>query len=86
MWVSDGLYNDVTGTYNYTNYYNYLNSVSNLMADEIIMCIPGNVLIDSRAYTPAQVKPVVKNIIKHLKGLYPKIKYVEALNEPDLVY
>jgi hypothetical protein len=84
VWVSDGLYDGTTGTYNYSSYYNYLNSVSNLMADEILMCIPGNVLIDSRAYTPAQVKPVVKNIIKHFKNLYPKIKYIEALNEPDL--
>lgn len=84
VWVSDGLYDAATGTYNYSNYYNYLNSVSSLMADEILMCIPGNVLIDSRAYTPAQVKPVVKNIIKHFKNLYPKIKYIEALNEPDL--
>lgn len=84
VWVSDGLYDATTDTYNYSNYYNYLNSVSSLMADEILMCIPGNVLIDSRAYTPAQVKPVVKNIIKHFKNLYPKIKYIEALNEPDL--
>src|SRR5689334_8001569 len=47
VWVSDGLYDATTGTYNYSNYYNYLNSVSTLMADEILMFIPGNVLIDS---------------------------------------
>ena len=84
VWVSDGLYDGATDTYKYSDYYSYLNSVSDLLADEILMCIPGNTLIDVRKYTPDQFKPVIKNIIRHFKERYPKIKYIEALNEPDL--
>ncbi|MBK6511190.1 MAG: cellulase family glycosylhydrolase [Haliea sp.] len=32
---------------------------------------------------PAQVKPVVKTIMRDLKQRFPQIKYIEAFNEPD---
>ena len=84
VWVSEGIYNPATGNYNYTPYISYLNSVSNLLADEILMCVPGNTMVDGWNYTPAQCKPILKNIIKYFKTNWPKIKYVEGLNEPDL--
>jgi hypothetical protein len=35
------------------------------------------------ALTPAEVKPIVKTILATAKAHYPKIKYIEPLNEPD---
>jgi hypothetical protein len=83
VWISDGIYTPATDTYNYGSYNSYLNSVSQLMADEILVCIPGNVMVDTWHYTPDQCKPILKNIIKYFKTNYPKIRYIEGLNEPD---
>jgi hypothetical protein len=33
--------------------------------------------------SPEQVKPIVKQILKTVKTRYPKLEYVEAMNEPD---
>ncbi|GAA3439544.1 hypothetical protein GCM10018954_091650 [Kutzneria kofuensis] len=32
---------------------------------------------------PAQAKPVIEEIVKTVKTRYPKVKYLEAFNEPD---
>jgi hypothetical protein len=32
---------------------------------------------------PEQVKPIVKQILKTVKAKYPKLQYIEAMNEPD---
>lgn len=84
VWVSESLYNTSTGVYNFSQYTDYLNDVSNYFADTILVCIPGATMVESWKYTPDQCKPILKNIISYLKANYPKIKYIEGLNEPDL--
>jgi hypothetical protein len=38
---------------------------------------------DGGALSPAQAKPIIKRIIKTVKGNYPKLTYIEPFNEPD---
>ena len=35
------------------------------------------------AMTPEQAKPIIEEILKTLKAKYPKLTYIEAMNEPD---
>jgi hypothetical protein len=35
------------------------------------------------AMTPERAKPVIEEIVKTLKAKYPKLTYIEAMNEPD---
>lgn len=83
VWISESIYNRTNGTYIYSNYDTYVQHASTL-ADELLIVIPGNTMVDSWNYTPDQCKPILKNIIRHFKETFPKVKYVEALNEPDL--
>jgi hypothetical protein len=38
---------------------------------------------DGGTLSPAQVKPIIKRIIKTAKANYPKLTYIEPFNEPD---
>lgn len=83
IWIPESIYNPATGNYNFGNYEDYLSDVSNYFADEILICIEGNVMFETWKYTPEQCKPILKHIVHYLKSKYPKITYVEGLNEPD---
>ena len=83
IWIPESIYNPATGNYNFGNYEDYLSDVSNYFADEILICIEGNVMFETWKYTPDQCKPILKHIIQYLKSKYPKVTYVEGLNEPD---
>ena len=85
VWVNEtDIYNKTTGVYDYSAYTDYFNDVSGILADTILINIIGKNIIESWDYTPAQCKPIIKNIIKYFKTNYSKVKYIEALNEPDL--
>jgi len=43
----------------------------------------GAVATGTGAMTPEQAKPIIEEILKTLKAKYPKLAYVEAMNEPD---
>jgi hypothetical protein len=47
------------------------------------MVMDTRVLIRDRKETPAQIKPVIKTIMRDLKQRFPHIRYIEAFNEPD---
>ncbi|MBK6739897.1 MAG: cellulase family glycosylhydrolase [Haliea sp.] len=47
------------------------------------MVMDSRVEVRDYQQTPAQVKPVVKTIMRDLKQRFPQIKYIEAFNEPD---
>jgi hypothetical protein len=57
------------------------------VADSILLDTRVGDLVDpSReggSLSPAQVKPIIKRIIKTVKGNYPKLTYIEPFNEPD---
>ncbi|WP_248930662.1 S-layer homology domain-containing protein [Paenibacillus hamazuiensis] len=83
-WVNESeIYDEATGLFNkYDQIDTYLSQVSN-MADELLINLRAEKVVKELEYTPAQIKPVVKEYIKHLKQNFPKIKYIEVLNEPD---
>ena len=84
VWLGEAdVYNTTTSLYNYSAVSDYLNDVSSIYADEILVNFTASMMIQSWKLTPAQSKPVVKKILTDLKKLYPKIKYIECMNEPD---
>ena len=84
VWLGESdVYDHNTKVYNYSVIADYFQDVSTLFADEILVNFISKTMILSWGYTPAQCKPVVKKILSDLKQLYPKIKYIECMNEPD---
>jgi len=84
VWLGEAdVYNPTTSLYNYSVITDYLNDVSSIYADEMLVNFTASMMIQSWKYTPAQCKPVVKKILLDLKNMYPKIKYIECMNEPD---
>lgn len=81
VWINDSVYDEKTGAYDYSQLLPYLTDASNL-SDSILMNLQPAGLIQEHA-SPAQIKPVIQTIIRDLKQKFPKIKYVEAFNEPD---
>ncbi|WP_179232822.1 S-layer homology domain-containing protein [Paenibacillus rigui] len=83
-WLNEAeIYDETTGLFNnYGQIDTYLSQVSN-MADELLINLRAEKVIKELEYTPAQIKPVVKEYIKHIKLQFPKIKYIEVFNEPD---
>jgi hypothetical protein len=83
VWVDAHLIFDTkTGAYNFDLVDDYLADVSRL-SDYLLVVMDTRVMIRDDGATPAQVKPVVKTILRELKRRHPQIRYVEAFNEPD---
>ncbi|WP_240416056.1 S-layer homology domain-containing protein [Paenibacillus periandrae] len=84
VWINESeIYDESTGLFNkYDQIDTYLSQVSN-MADELLVNVRAEKVIKEFEYTPAQIKPIVKEYIKHIKQNFPKIKYLEVTNEPD---
>lgn len=82
VWVRDTIYDPKTGAYDYADLLPYLSDASGI-SDSILVNIQLLQLIKTEHATPAQIKPVIKRIIKDLKSRFPKIEYIEATNEPD---
>ncbi|BFT70059.1 S-layer homology domain-containing protein [Paenibacillus sp. P36] len=93
VWIHEyEVYDKDSGTYDYSKYMDYLSDMSKI-SDSLMLNIPGEVMthklgapisgLTGWGYTPEQVKPVIKRMIKDLKQMYPKIKYIEVLNEPN---
>lgn len=82
-WVDAERVNPVgTDTYDYTELYDYFDDISRL-SDNLLVVVDTRVSVRDNHLTPAQIKPVIRNIMLHLKQRYPKIRYIEAFNEPD---
>ncbi|MEJ6009336.1 hypothetical protein [Novosphingobium aquae] len=83
VWVDAHLIFDAArGTYNYDLVADYLSDVSRL-SDNLLMVMDTRVMIRDGKARPAEVKPVILNIMRELKRRHPQIKYIEAFNEPD---
>lgn len=83
VWViTETIYDPRTGRYNYNGIDDYLADVSRL-SDELLVVVDTRQSIGKDRKTPAEIKPVIKTIMRDLKQKFPQIKYIEAFNEPD---
>ena len=85
VWVDANLIHDPKNPeagYDYSGIEDYLSDASRL-SDTLLMVMDSRVEVRDYQQTPAQVKPVVKTIMRDLKQRFPQIKYIEAFNEPD---
>ena len=83
VWVDTHLIHDPqTGEYDYAIVDDYLADLSRL-SDNLLVALDTRVQVRDRGETPAQIKPVIKTILRDLKRRYPAVRYIEAFNEPD---
>jgi hypothetical protein len=83
VWVIvEDIYDPATGHYNYAGMDDYLADVSRL-SDELLVVLDTRASIGKLKRTPAEIKPLIKTIMRDLKQRHPQIKYIEAFNEPD---
>lgn len=83
VWVdAQAIYDPKTGAYDYSSITDYLQDASRL-SDELLVVMDTRVLIRDDGDTPDQIKPVIHEIMRHIKQAFPQIKYIEAFNEPD---
>jgi hypothetical protein len=83
-WLNESeIYDEATGLFNkFDRIDAYLTQVSD-MGEELLINLRAEKVIKEFEYTPAQIKPIVKEYIKHIKQNFPKVKYLEVTNEPD---
>lgn len=83
VWVIvEDIHDPQTGRYNYKGMDDYLADVSRL-SDELLVVLDTRESLGKLRRTPAQIKPLIKTIMRDLKQRHPQIKYIEAFNEPD---
>lgn len=76
-----GVFDPKTGKYDFEALTAYLDQASRV-SDTILVVLNLQSMVRA-GWSPAQTRPVIKNIIFELKKRYPKIKYIEAMNEAD---
>ena len=83
VWLSDEkIYDKETGKYNYEFTNEYLTAASPA-TDFILANFKFVGLIQEWALTPEQAQPIVEKILTDLKSKFPKLRYIEVMNEPD---
>jgi len=83
VWViTETVYDPKTGSYNYAGLDDYLADISRL-SDELLVVLDTRESMGKIGRSPAEIEPFVTKILRDLKERYPKIKYIEAFNEPD---
>ncbi|GGC09584.1 hypothetical protein GCM10011494_30320 [Novosphingobium endophyticum] len=83
VWVdAERIHDPASDTYNYEGLDDYLADAS-LLSDELLMVMDTRVSVRDMNRSPADIKPIIKRIMTDLKRRYPRIRYVEAFNEPD---
>jgi hypothetical protein len=82
-WVDAERVNPVgTDAYDFTELYDYFDDLSRL-SENLLVVMDTRVSVRDHNRTPEQIRPVIRTILLHLKQRYPKIRYIEAFNEPD---
>ena len=82
VWVdADAVHDVTTGAYDYSSVSDYLGDASRLSDRLLVVMDTRNAIRAGQA--PAQIKPVIKTILRDLKQRFPQIVYIEAFNEPD---
>jgi len=83
VWISDDeIYDKETGKYNYESVNEYLTAASPA-TDFILANFKFLGLIHEWADDPEQGRPIVEKIVTDLKSKFPKLRYIEVMNEPD---
>jgi len=83
VWISDEkLYDKETGKYNYEQLNEYL-AAANPATDFLLANFKFLGLIHEWADTPEQGKPIIEKLLTDLKSNFPKLRYIEVMNEPD---
>ncbi|HHV44869.1 MAG TPA: hypothetical protein GXX57_09435 [Firmicutes bacterium] len=78
-------YNLEKGTYDFARYYAYLERLSSL-SDGIMIVLRGlEPQVEQGLLTMEEYTQILKDGLLHYKEKYPKLKYVEAMNEFDLL-
>ncbi len=82
-WVrTERIYDPATNTYNFDEMNTYLTQAS-LISDEILIVMDTRVAVRDEGKGPDYIRPIIQHIMGELKSRFPKIRYVEAFNEPD---
>lgn len=76
-----GVFDPKTGKYDFDILAAYLDQASRV-SDSILVVLNLQSMVRA-GWTPEQTRPVIKTIILELKQRYPKIRYIEAMNEAD---
>lgn len=83
VWViTETVYDAKTGKYDYSGLDDYLADMSRL-SDELLVVLDTREAMGKIGRKPEEIKPFVRTIMRDLKQRFPKIKYIEAFNEPD---
>ncbi len=83
VWVdAERIHDPKTDTYDYSGLDDYLADAS-LVSDELLMVMDTRISVRDMGRSPADIKPIIKRIMTDLKARFPRIRYVEAFNEPD---
>ena len=80
--ITETVYDAKTGKYNYEGLDDYLADISRL-SDELLVVLDTRESMGKIGRKPAEIKPFITTILRDLKQKFPKIKYIEAFNEPD---
>ena len=76
-----GIFDPKTGKYDFESFGPYLEQAS-LLSENLLITMNLQSMIRA-GWTPEQTRPVIKTIVLELKRRFPKIRYIEALNEAD---
>lgn len=83
VWVdAERIHDPDTDSYDYSGVDDYLADAS-LMSDALLMVMDTRVSVRDMGRSPEQIRPIIRRIMTDLKQRYPRIRYIEAFNEPD---
>lgn len=80
--VDEEFYNFETGTYMLNTHDEYLTQASKV-TDNLIINFGGSGIVTHFAESPEKILPIYTKILTYLKNKFPKIRFVEVMNEPD---
>lgn len=83
VWVdAERIHDPETDVYDYTGVDDYLADAS-LLSDELLMVMDTRISVRDMGRSPEDIRPIIRRIMTDLKRRYPRIRYIEAFNEPD---
>jgi len=81
VWLAEKLYDPASETYDIDQMAAYLADASSISDAVMLNVMPSRPIMDGK--TPAELTPILTRLIRDLKQRFPKLKYIEAFNEPD---
>lgn len=80
--IVDEIYDFDKGTYNYAGIDDYLDDVSRL-SDEVLVVLDTRTSMGKLGRTPEQLRGPIKTVLRYIKERHPQVRYIEPFNEPD---